>query len=409
MNSKYLLLLCFFLTFFNSFSYAQQHGKINKIVLDPGHGGTDPGCLGKKSKEKELNLNVALKVGKLISENYSDVEVVYTRKTDVAVELYKRAEIANNAHADLFISIHCNAAENKSAKGVETYVMGLHKSDANLAVAKKENAVMLKEQNYENNYDGFDPNSPEANVIFSIYSSAYLKYSTILAAKVQRNLLLNTQLTDRKVQQAGFWVLYKVAMPSILIELGFLSNAQEESYMIKSESQDLMAISIYNAFVEYKNQMEGTNKPTLPVTSAVAQTEDKGAVNSSDRISEPKGNKGNKEQNKVETEKEKTDEPEAEIKPEANGKNGEIIRFRVQFMTSSKDIPLTDSQFASLQNVKKFFENNLWKFTSGDEAVYEDALVILRAVKAKYSDAFLIAFKNDQKIPLSEARELLKK
>ncbi|MDL2308571.1 N-acetylmuramoyl-L-alanine amidase [Bacteroidales bacterium OttesenSCG-928-B11] len=403
MNMKYWVLLFALLTFFIPLSHAQQHGKIKKIVIDAGHGGSDPGCIGKKSKEKDVNLSVALKLGKLITENCKDVQVVYTRKTDVAVKLYERAQIANNQHADLFISIHCNAAENKNAKGIETFVMGLSKSDANMDVAKKENAVILKENNFENNYDGFDPNSPESYIVFSIYSSAYLKYSAMLAAKVQRNLVMNTQLTDRNVQQAEFWVLYKVAMPSILVELGFLSNAQEESYLIKPATQDLMAVSIYNAFVEYKNQMEGTNKPTLPVTTAVERFAGKTEEPASDRISETKAVKESKPEKTEITTEIKTDTPVA------NGKNGEVIRFRVQFATSSKDIALTDSRFEKVKTVKKYHENNLWKFTSGDEAIYEDALALLKIVKATYPDAFLIAFSNDKKIPVSEARDLLKK
>ena len=253
------------LTFFNAVIFAQSPEKKFKLVIDAGHGGEDPGCRGKKSQEKTVTLNVALKLGKLISDNYDDVQVIYTRKTDVFVEVYKRAVIANNNHADLFVSIHCNAAENKSAHGVETWVMGLAKSDANMEVAKKENAAILKEKNFENNYEGFNPNSPEANVIFSLHTSAYMNHSIMLADKVQKNLVRNTHLLDRTVKQAGFWVLYKVAMPSILIELGFLSNAVEEEYMIKPSSQDIMAVSIYNAFVEYRNALDGTNKPLLPL------------------------------------------------------------------------------------------------------------------------------------------------
>lgn len=253
------------LTFFNAVIFAQSSEKKFKLVIDAGHGGEDPGCRGKKSQEKTVTLNVALKLGKLISDNYDDVQVIYTRKTDVFVEVYKRAVIANNNHADLFISIHCNAAENKSAHGVETWVMGLAKSDANMEVARKENAAILKEKNFENNYEGFNPNSPEANVIFSLHTSAYMNHSIMLADKVQKNLVRNTHLMDRTVKQAGFWVLYKVAMPSILIELGFLSNAVEEEYMIKPSSQDVMAVSIYNSFVEYRNALDGTNKPLLPL------------------------------------------------------------------------------------------------------------------------------------------------
>ena len=259
------------LTFFNAVVFAQSQEKKFKLVIDAGHGGEDPGCRGKKSQEKTVTLNVALKLGKLISDNYDDVQVIYTRKTDVFVEVYKRAVIANNNHADLFISIHCNAAENKAAHGVETWVMGLEKSGANMEVAKRENAAILKEKNFENNYEGFNPNSPEANVIFSLHTSAYMNHSIMLADKVQRNLVRNTHLVDRTVKPGGFWVLYKVAMPSILIELGFLSNAVEEEYMIKPTSQDVMAVSIYNAFVEYRNALDGTNKPLLPLPKTAVQ------------------------------------------------------------------------------------------------------------------------------------------
>ena len=169
------------LTFFNAVIFAQSPEKKFKLVIDAGHGGEDPGCPGKKSKEKTVTLNVALKLGKLISDNYDDVQVIYTRKTDVFVEVYKRAVIANNNHADLFVSIHCNGAENKSAHGVETWVMGLEKSGANMEVAKRENAAILKEKNFENNYEGFNPNSPEANVIFSLHTSAYMNHSIMLA------------------------------------------------------------------------------------------------------------------------------------------------------------------------------------------------------------------------------------
>ena len=265
MNIKNCFLLLCCLTFFNAVVFPQTTDKKFKLVIDAGHGGEDSGCRGKKSQEKTVTLNVALKLGKLISDNYDDVQVIYTRKTDVFVEVYKRAVIANNNHADLFISIHCNAAENKAAHGVETWVMGLAKSDANMEVAKKENAAILKEKNFENNYEGFNPNSPEANVIFSLHTSAYMNHSILLADKVQKNLVNNTHLVDRTVKQAGFWVLYKVAMPSILIELGFLSNATEEEYMIKPSSQDMMAVSIYNAFVTYRNTLEGTNKALLPL------------------------------------------------------------------------------------------------------------------------------------------------
>lgn len=365
-------------------SSAQQKDKIKKVVIDAGHGGTDPGCLGKKSKEKDVNLKVALKVGKMITDNYEDVQVIYTRKTDVFVELYKRAQIANDQHADLFISIHCNAAENRSASGVETFVMGLHKSEANLAVAKKENAAILLEKNYENNYEGFNPNSPEADIIFSLYTSAYLKNSALLAQKVQNHLVKNTKLIDRNVKQAGLWVLYKVAMPSILIELGFLSNAKEEEYMIQELSHEIMAISIYNAFVEFKNSVDEDNKPFAAVPIRDEKTPPPLIEETAEVREETLPEQDNIEIEKVEG-----------------------ICFRVQFFATPDDMSVTHQKFSKLPKVKKYYENKLWKFTAGEEATFEEIQQVLAIVKRSFSDAFIIAFKDGQKIPVSEARALL--
>ena len=227
MNSKIFFFVCLLITFLAVPATAQKDGKTFKVVIDAGHGGKDPGCLGTYSKEKDVALDVALKTGKLISENCPNVKVIYTRSTDVFVELYNRAKIANNNHADLFISFHCNANDNHSANGIETYVMGLSKSAQNLAVARAENSAMLKEEGYKDNYDGFNPNSPESAVMFSLYSSAYLNNSILLADKVQKNLVGTTHLLDRGVKQAPYWVLWSVSMPSILIEMGFLSNPTE--------------------------------------------------------------------------------------------------------------------------------------------------------------------------------------
>jgi len=484
MNIKngFLLLCC--LTFFNAVIFAQSQEKKFKLVIDAGHGGEDPGCRGKKSQEKTVTLNVALKLGKLISDNYDDVQVIYTRKTDVFVEVYKRAVIANNNHADLFISIHCNAAENKAAHGVETWVMGLAKSDANMEVAKKENAAILKEKNFENNYEGFNPNSPEANVIFSLHTSAYMNHSIMLADKVQKNLVRNTHLLDRTVKQAGFWVLYKVAMPSILIELGFLSNAVEEEYMIKPGSQDMMAVSIYNAFVEYRNALDGTNKPLLPLPKAGEQEKSAASADAgvapepykpapkadadvaadpvkpqpkadSDVAADPvkpqaKTDTGVaadpvkpapkqdadvaaepvKPQPKVDESvaaepvkpQPKTDAavaaepskpaPQAESKPASQAPAQTAakhnIRFRVQIAAIPENVSVTDSRFNKVRDVRKFQEGKFWKYTSGNATTLEEAQEILKAVKPYFTDAFIIAFDGDTKIPVSQAVERLK-
>lgn len=230
--------------------------RLKTVVIDAGHGGHDPGCHGASVKEKDVALAVALKVGKLIEENYPDVKVVYTRKTDVFIELMERAEIANKAKADLFISIHCNANDNKAAYGSETYAMGLHVSEANLNVAKRENSVILLEENYEQNYDGFDPKSTEAYIIFSLYQSNNLDKSLALASKVQDQFTHKLKRFNRGVKQAGFIVLYKTNMPSILIELGFLSNREDEKYLASADGQTNLAGSIFQAFKTYKSEME---------------------------------------------------------------------------------------------------------------------------------------------------------
>ena len=424
------------LTFFNAVVFAQSSDKKFKLVIDPGHGGDDPGCPGKKVREKTVTLSVALKLGKLISDNFDDVQVIYTRKTDVTLEVYKRAVIANNNHADLFISIHCNAAENKSAHGVETWVMGLAKSDANMEVAKKENAAILKEKNYENNYEGFNPNSPEAYVLFSLHTSAYMNHSIMLADKVQRNLVRNTHLSDRTVKQAGFWVLYKVAMPSILIELGFLSNAAEEEYMIKPSSQDIMAVSIYNAFVEYRNALDGTNKPLLPLpkegdATKDANTADDGVAaepatpaakqdtgvaaepakpavkQDADVAAEPVKYTNNQDNKGASGSENNVSKPaiKSDNKEETQTAVQHNIRFRVQISAIPNNISVTDSRFSKVKDVRKFQEGKFWKYTSGNATTLEEAQEILKSVKPYFPDAFIIAFEGDKKIPVAQAVE----
>lgn len=394
MNNKISILVFLFLSFFLINTYAQNNEQVKTIVIDAGHGGHDSGCLGKKSKEKDVVLKMALKVGKLINEKFPDVKIIYTRKTDVFVELYRRAEIANNSKANLFISIHCNAAENTSAHGVETYVMGIEKSEASKAIAKRENSVILLEKNYETNYDGFDPNSPEANVIFSLYASAYLKSSAIMASKVQNNILKNTNLTDRTVRQAGYWVLYKVAMPSILVELGFLSNTKEENFLLNDDNQNTMAYSICNGFIEYKNQMEGTSVPlyslknNTPATSTPTPTHPSTQTPTTPSAENPQS----------------TSHAENQTTPSSSNTSANSIRFKVQFMALPESISTSDKRFAGLPDVNKYFENKYWKYTAGNVAKYEDILPILKTVKKQYGDAFVVAFKGDKKIPVAEAR-----
>jgi len=236
----------------------QKNAKVRTVVIDAGHGDHDNGCSGKASKEKDIALKVALEVGKSIEENLPDVKVIYTRKSDVFVELIDRAGIANKNNADLFISIHCNSGP-AAAYGTETYTMGLHKSEGNLQVANRENAVILKEDNYKANYNGFDPRSPQSHILMSLYQSAYIDNSLRLAQKVESQFRARVGRSSRGVKQAGFLVLWKSAMPSVLIETGFLTNPTEEKYLNDKTGQSYIASGIYRAVKEYKQELEAMN------------------------------------------------------------------------------------------------------------------------------------------------------
>ncbi|HAS46069.1 MAG TPA: N-acetylmuramoyl-L-alanine amidase [Microscillaceae bacterium] len=235
--------------------------KVKTIVIDAGHGGRDPGTLGKRTKEKDITLRVALELGRIIKRNMPKVKIIYTRTTDKFVELYRRAEIANQAKADLFISIHCNAAPKKSrnrakAHGAETYIMGNHVSEANLAIAQRENAAIFLEKNYKKNYGGFNPNSPQSYILLSMNQQVHMKHSLSLARKIDWEIKNRVRRHTRGVKQAGFYVLARTAMPSVLVELGFLSNLAEERYLKGALGQIYMASAIYRAFRAYKKELE---------------------------------------------------------------------------------------------------------------------------------------------------------
>ena len=398
MNSKFFFLLFLLITFLTFPAVAQKDGKTFKVVIDAGHGGKDPGCLGLYNKEKDVALDIALKTGKLISDNCPGVKVIYTRNTDVFVELYRRAKIANDNHADLFISFHCNASENKTAHGIDTWVMGLHKSEANLAVARAENSAMLKEKDYERNYGGFNPNSPESAVMFSLYSAAYLNNSILLADKVQKNLIATTHLRDRGVNQAGYWVLWAVSMPSILIEMGFLTNPTEEKFLSEEKNKKSIADAIYRAFASYYSQVTGNKVDVLDVATSnnnptesniKTETHD----NSNDNLSD---NQSDKKENDQKT----------AVTQTAADPNG--IRFVVQFMALPDKISLNDNRFSGLSNVNRYYEGGLWKYTAGNETNLTSAKDVLAEVKKKYPDAFIIAFQGETNIPVSEAMKLAK-
>ncbi len=253
-----LPLIVWQLTSTASSTHSMDDYRLKTVVIDAGHGGKDSGCLGANSKEKVIALGVSLKLGEYISKNFPDVKVIYTRKTDKFLELKERAEIANSNNADLFISVHCNASPSKQGYGTETYVMGTHRSNANLMVAKRENSVVTMEDNYEVAYDGFDPNSDEGHIRLSIFQNAYREESILFASLVEDQFQKKAKRSSRGVKEAGFLVLYKTTMPSVLIETGFLTNTSEEKYLMTAEGQDKIASSIYKAFAQFKEIIDGS-------------------------------------------------------------------------------------------------------------------------------------------------------
>ena len=385
LNRSYILhiCICLWLLFLPSCT-SHLWGKDFIVVIDAGHGGHDPGAIGKISKEKNINLNVALKVGNLIKNNCDDVKVIYTRSKDVFIPLDRRAEIANNAKADLFISIHTNAlANNRTAKGASTWTLGLAKSDANLEVAKRENSVILYESDYQTRYAGFNPNSAESYIIFEFMQDKYMEQSVHLASLMQKQFRHTCKRLDRGVHQAGFLVLKASAMPSILIELGFISTPEEERYLNSETGATTMAKGIYHAFLNYKREHEirltGVSKTVIP-------TEQKGQ----------------------EIEKE-NDRPVTVQKVAENATNDNEITFKIQILTSSKPLAKNDKRLKGLKGVDYYKEKDIYKYTYGASGDYNKVLRTKRTITAKFKDAFIIAFRDGKKMNVNEAIAEFKK
>ena len=335
-------------------------GKIKTVVLDAGHGGTDPGALGSRSKEKDIALNVVLKTGALIKQHLPDVKVVYTRDRDVFVPLIDRAQIANNNQADLFISVHCNSTTKNYVTGAETFVMGLSKSAANLETAKKENAAILLEANYMENYDGFNPNSDEDYIAMTLFQSASIDQSLQMAQKVQDQLTGNLcKRNDRGVKQAGFLVLYKVSAASILVELGFLSNRDEETYLMSDNGKNNMANAIFTAFKEYKTEFESNNSSTAP------------------------------------------NQENTTVSGTNNNENNASLTYYVQIAASKKKLNTKD--FKNVTNVIEKYHNGNFIYLTAATSSVETVKKSLDSIKKKgYKDAFIVGFIGDKRYTLKE-------
>lgn len=358
----FLLLLA--LCFTSGKTLAQNSYKIRTVVIDAGHGGKDPGALGKKVREKDIVLNISLQVGHYIKKYLPDVKVIYTRDKDVFIPLHRRSEIANDSKADLFISIHANANRNSKIRGTETYTLGLHKTKENLEVAMKENAVMLYEEDYSTKYEGFDPNNPASYIIFNLMQGVNRDKSISLAELTEYQFKHRTGRHSRGVREAGFWVLKQVSMPSILVEVGFVSNPTEEKYLATKQGQEYLASAIFRAFRAYKNKVEEASS-ILHKEELVAKSVD--VVSESDSI-----------------------------------------EYCVQIKSSAKSIPLTARCFKKLSDVKERKVNGVYKYTIGSTSNYQEILQIQKEVRKKIKDCFVVAFLNGERISLSKARKLQK-
>lgn len=341
------------------------------VVIDAGHGGKDPGAISacKKYYEKNITLKVALAVGEEIKRNHPEVKILYTRDKDVFVGLNDRARMANKANADLFISIHTNAAKNRSAKGAETFTLGIEeaRTEKSLEIAKRENGVILLEDNHEKTYANFNPNSPESYIIFEYMQSEYVKESIHIAQYVQENLCADAQRLDRGVRQAGFLVLNATSMPSILVELGYISNAEEAKYLASANGQKKMSRCISEAFDKYYADLKKNN--TTTTFTEVAATDNT------------------------------TQNSEEEDNPV----------FKIQFLSTSKKLEQGNKAFKGLTPVAYYTDKGMYKYTYGNTTDYNEIVRLKRKVNENFKDAFIVAFIKGERVETQQAIALFKK
>lgn len=380
------------------------------LVIDAGHGGRDAGALGKYSKEKNINLNVALAFGKYVERNNPDVKVVYTRKTDVFVPLYERAEIANRNKADLFISIHTNALERgRIARGFETYTLGDGRSNAtktNLEVAKRENSVILLEENYEQHYVGYDPNSPESNIMFEFVQDRNLTKSIEFAKMLQKNVCRAASRPDKGVHQSNLAVLRLTSMPACLVELGFITTADEEALLNDRNKLDQMAVGIYNAFVEYKNKnYNGISVPYRTDSPMLPETPAQEPANTSETQEDASARQQPEQRTVAETtpqqHEQQTVAPQPEPQPAASADGRPV--FKIQILVSSLNLKDGDAHLKGLTGCERYEENGMQKYTYGASENYNEIYRLRKQILDKFPEAFIIAFKDGRKTDVNQA------
>jgi N-acetylmuramoyl-L-alanine amidase len=373
------------------------------VVIDPGHGGKDPGAVSNGVREKDVVLNIGLKLGRHIRETYPEVKVVFTRDRDIFVPLNERSNIANRNHADLFISLHANICGSPAIHGAETFVLGLHRSQENLDVAKKENSVILLEENYSTTYAGFDPNSSESYIMFELVQDKYLDQSLNFAADVQQQFRAKASRADRGVKQAGFLVLRESSMPSVLIEAGFISNSEEARYLSSESGQENLALSIMRAFSKYKDNLDAvpSARPAEPNRVAARNPEPAPTVK--------KDSAAEKQATTAQPEKKNENSPSlskqavSETSPASTS-----IQFRIQIAAGDKKLATTPANFKGLKEVTMKQFGKLYKYYYGNESSYNNILAMRKQIASKYPGSFIVAFENEEIIPVNDALKKLK-
>ena len=370
---------------------AQQNTRKFTLVIDAGHGGHDSGALGSYSKEKNINLNVALAFGRYVEQNCPDVKVIYTRKRDVFVTLHERANIANRNKADLFVSIHTNALpRGRQARGLETYTLGMHRAGDNLDVAKRENSVILIEKDYKQHYEGFDPNSSESYILFEFMQDKNMANSVELAKFVQRKVCAQAGRPNKGVKQAGFLVLRETSMPSCLIELGFITTPSEEAFLASQDNIEKIGKGIYEAFVEYRKKFDKSF--TVPFKPA-DEGERKVEHEERQRV---KPTEPDTLSNPVAPEEKKHESVPQEEKPVKNQNNDAPV-FKVQILTMNKKLSAGNKAFKGLTDVDCYQDNGSYKYTVGASTDYNEIYRLRKSILNKFPEAFIIAFKNGQR------------
>ena len=372
------------------------------LVIDAGHGGHDAGALGAFSKEKNINLNVALAFGRYVQNNCPDVKVIYTRKTDVFIPLHTRADIANKNRADLFVSIHTNALpRGRIARGLETYTLGMHRAGSNLEVAKRENSVILIEKDYKQHYEGFDPNSSESYIMFEFMQDKNMEQSVELARFVQKRVCASANRPDKGVKQAGFLVLRETSMPSCLIELGFITTSDEEQMLNSSNGIDRMGHGIYQAFLDYKRKYD-TNI-TVPYPEEQRQDVEIPSIVPEEEKAQPAPAAPATVQKEPVVPNQKTEvkKEDKELKESKDVQDAPLI-FKVQILASASRQKISKSKLNG-QTAYCYEEDGFYKYTVGESEDYEEIVNIREGLVTHFPEAFVIAFKGGKKIDTRSA------